>query len=612
MEMKLTTCGKYLLLRTMAGEAKINFRSIQFGNGANAGLDATALSNPLLETEIDSYEIGDIFATLTFIFNNSSVASGFCATELGVFVDDPDNDGKTMLYAYEYTQEADADRIPASSDKLLETQMDVLVYIGDAENVTASISESLVYASKAALDAHTGDNNNPHKVTAAQVGLGNVPNVQTNDQTPTYTTPATTAALSSGEKLSTAMGKIARAVVTLISHLADRSNPHKVTAAQTGAAAASHKHSTADITSGILSVYRGGTGVDSYEALRDKLGVNCKVERLQTGTLTNLGNYQMHAWCRMNGIYVVLAREKSTGPDRTVFCTSEDGLRWTVGYRGADYYLGIVCGNGIFLAVGTDKIAYSTDGKVWSEIENESGPYGWPGYLTYGKGLFVSFPGGNAASSGYLHFWTSKDGVAWTQHDTPVLQAGDGYLGVSYGNGKFVAVTDKGYVSVSDDGVSWPALQKRLDFAEADRPSGLGLSYSKVLNRWICCAHASNLGKRYKLVAVSDYDPSQSWTVQKFEYSYVSDSGGQLMTEGNALVVLKALGSQLLVTDDGFTWSLVDVPKEVSTSLIISGDGEFLSVSEDLVMISKDGQLWKKEFFRVVDFRGNEYGILGG
>ena len=84
------------------------------------------------------------------------------------------------------------------------------------------------------------------------------------------------------------------------------------------------------------------------------------------------------------------------------------------------------------------------------------------------------------------------------------------------------------------------------------------------------------------------------------------------MTEGNALVVLKALGSQLLVTDDGFTWSLVDVPKEVSTSLIISGDGEFLSVSEDLVMISKDGQLWKKEFFRVVDFRGNEYGILGG
>lgn len=612
MALRLTPSGMDLLLRTIAGEATIDFTAIQLGNGADAGESAAALSNPLLTAEIGSYEVGDIFVTLTSTFSNSEVEAGFRPTELGVLAKDPDAPERSLLYAYEFTPDAEADYIPASADRVLETQMDVMVYIGDAQNVTASISESLVYASKAALDAHTGDNNNPHKVTAAQVGLGNVPNVQTNDQTPTYTTPATTAALSSGEKLSTAMGKIARAVLSLISHLADRSNPHKVTAAQAGAAAASHKHSATDITSGVLSVYRGGTGVGSYDELRDKLGVNCKVERLQTGTLTNLGNYQMHAWCRMNGIYVVLAREKSTGPDRTVFCTSEDGLRWTVGYRGADYYLGIVCGNGIFLAVGTDKIAYSTDGKVWSEIENESGPYGWPGYLTYGKGLFVSFPGGYAASSGYLHFWTSKDGVAWTQHNTPVIQAGEGFVGVAYGNGKYVLVTNKGYVSVSDDGVSWPALQKRLDFAEADGPRGLGLSYSKVLNRWICCAHASNLGKSYKLVAVSDYDPSQSWTVQKFEDSYVSDSGVQHMTEGNALVVLKAIGSRLLVTDDGFTWSLVDVPKEVSTSLIISGDGEFLSVSEDLVMTSKDGQLWKKEFFRVVDFRGNEYGILGG
>ena len=172
MAMKLTTYGKDLLLRTIAGEAKINFRSIQFGNSANAGLDATALSNPLLETEIGSYEIGDIFATLTFIFNNSSVAAGFRATELGVFVDDPDlDDGQTMLYAYEYTQEADADRIPASTDKLLETQMDVMVYIGDAENVTASISQSLVYARKEELAAHINDKSNPHKVGKEAVGL---------------------------------------------------------------------------------------------------------------------------------------------------------------------------------------------------------------------------------------------------------------------------------------------------------------------------------------------------------------------------------------------------------------------------------------------------------
>lgn len=267
MAMKLTTCGKDLLLRTIAGEAKINFRFIQFGNGANAGLDATALSNPLLETEIGSYEIGDIFATLTFIFNNSSVAAGFRATELGVFVDDPDNEGQTMLYAYEYTQEADADRIPASSDKVLETQMDVLVYIGEAENVTASISQSLVYAGKEELEAHVQDRANPHGVDKAAVGLGNVPNVATNDQTPTFTEAVAPAVLKSGEKLSASFGKLAAAVSGLIVHLAAKGkNVHKETAESIGAAKTSHRHSAADITSGVLGLARGGTGNTSGRA----------------------------------------------------------------------------------------------------------------------------------------------------------------------------------------------------------------------------------------------------------------------------------------------------------------------------------------------------------
>ena len=68
---------------------------------------------------------------------------------------------------------------------------------------------------------HLSDTNNPHKTTAAQVGLGNVPNVSTNDQTPSYTVASANTSLSSGEKLSVAMGKIAKAVNSLISHLSD-------------------------------------------------------------------------------------------------------------------------------------------------------------------------------------------------------------------------------------------------------------------------------------------------------------------------------------------------------------------------------------------------------
>ncbi len=66
---------------------------------------------------------------------------------------------------------------------------------------------------------HINNSENPHGVTAEQIGLGKVANVATNDQTPTYTTASALSTLSSGERLSTAFGKIARAVSTLINHI---------------------------------------------------------------------------------------------------------------------------------------------------------------------------------------------------------------------------------------------------------------------------------------------------------------------------------------------------------------------------------------------------------
>ena len=72
-------------------------------------------------------------------------------------------------------------------------------------------------------------------LTASDVGLGNVPNVTTNNQTPTYTQASSLANIVSGEKLSTTMGKIMKAIADLISHLSNKSNPHDVTAAQISA-----------------------------------------------------------------------------------------------------------------------------------------------------------------------------------------------------------------------------------------------------------------------------------------------------------------------------------------------------------------------------------------
>ncbi len=68
----------------------------------------------------------------------------------------------------------------------------------------------------------------------SMVGLENVPNVTTNDQTPTYTPAASLTGLTSGEKISIAFGKIAKAITDLISHMGNKSNPHSVTKSQVG------------------------------------------------------------------------------------------------------------------------------------------------------------------------------------------------------------------------------------------------------------------------------------------------------------------------------------------------------------------------------------------
>lgn len=260
----LTDAGKNLLLRALTGET-ITFTKIQLGNGpAQDARTATGLVNPLLTVELSKIEVGEEYVTLTAAFTNGTVTSGFHITEAGFYAKDPDDETKELLYALGNEDESTADYVPNNANRILEMEFNALLFIGDAENVAAAINSSLVYASAADLEAHTTNVENPHGVTKEQVGLGNVPNRSTNDQTPTYETATSFATLTSGEKLSTAFGKIKLAITNLINHIANKSNPHGVTAAQVNAAAKAHTHNASDINAGTVPVARGGTGASSF------------------------------------------------------------------------------------------------------------------------------------------------------------------------------------------------------------------------------------------------------------------------------------------------------------------------------------------------------------
>lgn len=100
---------------------------------------------------------------------------------------------------------------------------------------------------------HIGNKSNPHGVTKAQVGLGSVPNVATNDQTPTFTQASALGNLSSGEKLTISLGKIMKAIADFIAHKED-AVLHITTAERTNwndANSKKHAHSNKSVIDGI-------------------------------------------------------------------------------------------------------------------------------------------------------------------------------------------------------------------------------------------------------------------------------------------------------------------------------------------------------------------------
>ena len=581
MALKLTPSGTDLLLRAIAGEADIEFTAIQFGNGADAGAGAAALSNPLLTAEISSYEIGDIMVTLTSTFSNSEVSAGFRATELGVLAKDPDNSGGTLLYAYQYTPEGESDYIPASADKVLETQMDVMVYIGDAANVTASISESLVYASRAELEVHIQDASNPHKVTKEQVGLGSVPNVATNDQTPTYTMAGTLTALVSGERLSAAMGKLARAVSSLISHLGTLGkNVHKETPASIGAAAASHQHSTADITSGVLGTARGGTGVTSYKSLLSQLGLSDAVlHRRAAVAFPESRSWRAVAYG--NGRFVAV------GTGNAAYST--DGLNWTVtNTPGSSDWYGIAYGNGKFVAVGSnaDDSICSEDGISWTTgtlPDNGS----WSD-VAYGNGKFVAVHGGALDNMAAY----SEDGINWS---AATLPNSSGYWRtVAYLNGKFIALSTTQVAAYSEDGISW---------TEMTMPNNI--------ESWQDAAYGN--GKYVAVAADTDAAYSEdgiSWTATTLPSS--GDGYWRAVTHGNGKFVAifdSSAGKSSLVaySTDGINWTAAALPSGENWKSVNYANGRFVAVSSDTaIAISVDGINWTETVSALTTIGGQD------
>ena len=260
---EVTNSGMGLIAKSLQGIAPVKLTRIQIGNGGAPDdiYAVTELQNVVLDLPITEFERGGNYATVRTMFMNEDVTSSFSLTEVGVIAED--DDGSTVLFGYVYQGDQSEIVLAANSKKILENRIAVQFIVDNRATVTA-ITSSNVWATKDALDAHIQDKNNPHEVTAEQIGLGKAENVAIQDGTINFEIAKADQLPESGQTLKVIIGKAVKLLDTLIRHIQRKDNPHGVTVAQVGAAPAVHSHAATDIKSGILGVVRGGTGVGTW------------------------------------------------------------------------------------------------------------------------------------------------------------------------------------------------------------------------------------------------------------------------------------------------------------------------------------------------------------
>lgn len=260
----ITNAGIELLKNALSG-GTITVTAIKSGAGK---VDVSALKSQTAVSSIkQSGTVQGVTKTnetikIGVLFSNAGLSAGYSMTQLGIYA--KGSTGSEVLFAI--SQSTTGKEVPAESAMPSWSLVhNFYIKLNNDVKMTATVDpEGYVTfeTMQTALKTHTGNKSNPHSVTKSQVGLGNVPNVATNDQTPTYSDTTTLVTLSSGEKISIAFAKIKLAITTLINHLANKSNPHGVTKLQIGLGNVENKSSATirgELTKGNVTTALGYT-----------------------------------------------------------------------------------------------------------------------------------------------------------------------------------------------------------------------------------------------------------------------------------------------------------------------------------------------------------------
>lgn len=149
----LTNRGRNLQSKAQAG-ITLQYTRIGVGDGhlgSTSILDLNNLVNEVMSLDITKLKVlGDGRAVIGTVLSNQNMTEGFYFREIGLFAEDPDLG--EVLYCYGNAGEL-AEYISAGGGTdIIEKSIDIQTIVGNAENISAVINESLVYATKEDLE----------------------------------------------------------------------------------------------------------------------------------------------------------------------------------------------------------------------------------------------------------------------------------------------------------------------------------------------------------------------------------------------------------------------------------------------------------------------------
>jgi hypothetical protein len=267
-------------------------------------------------------------------------------------------------------------------------------------------------------------------------------------------------------------------------------------------------------------------------------------------------------WIVAYGSGVFLAVDEGGTGGSSVAYTSNDGITWNLqALSTSAQWSALTSGNNVFVAVGGAATVASADGVNWNTGTIPTGGYT---SVTYGNGKFVavSLAASKAAA-------TSTDGLSWTAQSLP----SGAWQSVTYGNGKFVAVAggaSSNLAATSPDGVNW-TLQTLPAMA-----NWTSVTYGN--NSFVAVAWNGGVPPGSNVAATSP--DGINWTAQTMPATANWDS---LTYCGSRFVAVSYGSSTSANSADGNIWVARTLPSSASWRSVAFGNGKVVAVTSGTV-----------------------------